>query len=46
MANMNSIQLKTKELLRFRSGYHGDQVSIASRYVADGYCIRKPRYQI
>ena len=46
LANMNSIQLKTKDLLRFHSGYHGDQVSIATRYVADGYRIRKPLYQI
>ena len=27
MANMNSIQLKTKEFLRFHSGYHGEQVA-------------------
>ena len=32
-ANMNSVQLKTKDLLRFHSGYHGDQVSIATRWL-------------
>ena len=32
---MNSIWLKTKELLRFYSGYHGELVSIGIRYVAD-----------
>ena len=43
---MNSIWLKTKELLRFYSGYHGELVSIATKYVADAYCVRKPRYKI
>ena len=27
---MNSIRLKTKELLRFHSGYHGDLATIAT----------------
>ena len=39
---MNSIQPKTKEVLRFYSGYHGDLVSIATKYVADAYCLSKP----
>ena len=30
MANMNSIRLKTKELLRFHSGYRGDLAIIAT----------------
>ena len=46
MANLNSIRLKTKELLRFHSCYHGDLATIATRYVADAYCLRKPWYQI
>ena len=33
-------------LLRFNSGYHGDQVTIATRLVAHTYCFRKPGYQI
>ena len=41
-ANMSSIQFKTKELLMFHSGYHEDLVSIATRYVTDAYCLRKP----
>ena len=36
--NMNSIQLKTNELLVFHSGCHGNQVPIAARYEADAYC--------
>ena len=39
---MNSIWLKTKELFRFYSGYHGDLVSIATRCVADAYFLRIP----
>ena len=35
---MNSIRFKTKELLRFHFGCHGNQVTIAVRYVADAYC--------
>ena len=46
LANMNSIQLKSKDLLRFHYGYHVEQVSIATRYIADGCCIREPQYQI
>ena len=44
---MNSIRLKTKEVLRFHSGYRGDlQVIIVTRYVAKFYCLRKTQYQI
>ena len=43
---MNSIQLKTNELLVFHSGCHGNQVPIATRYEADAYCPDKRPYQI
>ena len=33
-------------LLRFHSGYHGDQVTIATRFVAHAYCFTEPGYQI
>ena len=34
---MNSIRPKTKELVKFHSGCHGNPVTIAMRYVADAY---------
>ena len=34
---MDSIQLKTKELLTYHCGCHGNLVTIATRYVADAY---------
>ena len=37
MANMNSIWPKTKELMKFHFGCHGNPVTIAMRYVADAY---------
>ena len=43
---MDSIQLKTKELLTYYCGCHGNLVTIATRYVADAYCPKKPPYQI
>ena len=46
IANMTSIRLRTKELLRFYSGCHGNWVTIATRYVADVYCLKEPLYQI
>ena len=39
---MNSMQFKTKELLRFQSGCHGNWVTIATRYVVDAYCLKEP----
>ena len=33
MLNMNSISLKTKELLRFQSGCHDNKIFIVTRYV-------------
>ena len=37
MPNMNSIQFKTHELLRYHFHCHGNLVTIATRYVADAY---------
>ena len=44
--DMDSIELKTKELLTYYSGCHGNLVTIAMRYVADAYCPKEPPYQI
>ena len=44
--NINSLQLKTKELLGFHSGCHGNSVTIITRYVADAYCLKEALYQI
>ena len=44
--NMDSIQLKTKELLMYHCGYYGNLVTIATRYVADAYHLIEPPYQI
>ena len=33
--NVDSIWLKTKELLTYHCGYHGNLVTIAMRYMAD-----------
>ena len=41
--NMDSIRLKTKELFRFHCGCHGNEVTIAMRYVADA---KETPYQI
>ena len=38
IANMNSIQLKIKELLMYHCGCHGNLVIIAMKYAADVYC--------
>ena len=46
ISNINSIRLKTNELLMFHSGCHGNQVSIATRYEADAYCPREAPYKI
>ena len=40
---MDSIGLKTKELLTYYCGYHGNLVTIAMRYVADSYCPKESR---
>ena len=43
---MNLNRLKTKELLTFHSGCHGNWVTIATRYVADAYRFKELTYQI
>ena len=43
---MDSIRLKTKELVTYYRGCHGNLVTIATRYVADAYCPKEPPYQI
>ena len=46
MPNMDTIQLKTKELLTYHCGCLGNLVTMANRYVADAYCPKEPPYQI
>ena len=43
---MNSIRAKTKGLLTYYCGCHGNLVTIATRYVADAYCLKESPYQI
>ena len=43
---MDTIWLKTKELLTYHYGCHGNLGTIATRYVADAYCPKEPPYQI
>ena len=42
MPNMNSTQPKTKQLVTYYCGCHGNLVTIATRYVADAYCPKEP----
>ena len=44
--NVDSVWLKTKELLSYHRGCHGNLVTIATRYAADAYLPKKPSYQI
>ena len=46
MLNVDSIQLKTKELLTNHCGCHGNLVIIATRYVADSYYLKETPRQI
>ena len=46
MPNIKSIQLETEELLTYFCGYHGNLVTIATRYVVDAYCPKEAPYQI
>ena len=46
MSHMDSIRLKTKELLTYYCGCHGNLIAIATRYVVDVYCPKEPPYQI
>ena len=43
MPNMNSIRLKTKELLRYHCSFHGNlvAVAVALKYAVDDYCPKK-----
>ena len=43
---MNSIRLKTKELLTHHCSCQGNLVTIATKYVADVCCPKDPPYQI
>ena len=44
--NVNPIHLKTKMLLMYHCGCHGNPVTIAMRYVADPCHPKEPPYQI
>ena len=44
--NVDSVQLKTKMLLMYHCGCHGNLGTIATRYVADAYHPIEPPYQI
>ena len=37
MSHMSLILLKTKELLRYHCGYHGNIITIATGYLGDAY---------
>ena len=39
MSNMNLIALKTKELLRYHCGYHGNIVTSATGHLGDAYFL-------
>ena len=43
MPNVDSIWLKTKELLTYHYGCHGNLVTIATKYVADAIHPKKLR---
>ena len=43
---MDSIQFKSKELLTYHCGCHGNLVTTETRYVADAYRLIEPPYQI
>ena len=44
MANTISIGLKTKKLLRHHCIYHGNLVTISTRYVANVCCPKEDLY--
>ena len=44
--NMDSIQCKTKKLLMYHCGCHGNLVTKVTRYEADVYCPNEPPYQM
>ena len=39
--NMDSIRPKTKELMIYYCGCHGNLITIAMRYMADAYCPKE-----
>ena len=41
MPNMNSIHLKTRELLRYHCSFHGNLVAVALKYAVDAYFPKK-----
>ena len=41
---MDSIQLKTMELLTYHCGCLGNLVTMATRYVADAYSLKEPLF--
>ena len=41
MLNIHSIDLKTKELLRYHCSFHGNLVAVALKYAVDDYCPKK-----
>ena len=43
---MTSVGLKTKELFTKHFGCHGNQVTIAKKYVTNVYCPKEALYQI
>ena len=43
---MDSIRLKTKELLIHHCSCHGNLVTIATKYVAYAYCPKEPAYNM
>ena len=43
---MNSIQVNTKELIRFQSGCHGTFLAVEMKKVVGAYCPKKHSWQI
>ena len=41
MPNMNSIHLKTNDLLRYHCSCHGNVVAVAVKCAADAYCPKE-----
>ena len=41
MPNMDSVHLKTKELLMYHCSFHGNLVAVALKYAVDDYCPKK-----
>ena len=41
MPNMNLINQKTKELLRYYCSFHGNLAAVAMKYAVDHYCSKE-----